>query len=304
MYFVIHLYNCLCRYDTTNIIFYGHTRCRIYCRFILAYLPFCRRHNYKKNSINKYNMKNPKLLIIINLVAFIAVLVMNTLANSLPLNGHTPGQLSDMYPNLFVPAGVTFAIWGIIYSWLLVFVSMQVVALFSTSASEKVFPWVLRVGNYFAISSFLNIAWLFAWHWRLMGLSVFVMLCLLVTLLRMSIWIGVGKSKYNKQEKWLVHAPFSVYLGWISIATIANITAFLVSINWQGWGISAFNWTTTMIVIGTLIALFVIRCCCNLGFNRNKYQTRSYCRPYLNRYHSSYNGMYYPVGYYHRFSFK
>lgn len=204
-------------------------------------------------------MKNPKLLIIINLIAFIAVLVMNTLANSLPLNGHTPGQLSDMYPNLFVPAGVTFAIWGVIYSWLVVFIGMQVYALFNKAISEQVFPWVLRVGNYFAISSVLNIAWLFAWHWQLMGLSVCVMICLFLTLLRMTIWVGVGKSKVNSQEKWLVHAPFSVYLGWISIATIANVTAYLVSIKWQGWGISEFQWTTTMIVIGTLIALFVIR---------------------------------------------
>jgi hypothetical protein len=204
-------------------------------------------------------MKNPKLLIIINLIAFTAMLVMNTLANSLPLNGHTPGQLSDMYPNLFVPAGITFAIWGVIYSWLVVFIGMQVYALFNKAVSEQVFPWVLRVGNYFAISSLLNIAWLFAWHWQFMGLSVCVMICLLLTLLRMTIWIGVGKSKFNSQEKWLVHAPFSVYLGWISIATIANVTAYLVSTKWQGWGFSEFQWTTTMIVIGTLIALLVVR---------------------------------------------
>lgn len=203
-------------------------------------------------------MKNPNLLIIINLIAFIAVLVMNTLANSLPLNGHTPGQLSDMYPNLFVPAGITFSIWGVIYTWLLVFMGIQVVALFSKKLSEKVFPWVLRLGNYFVQSSLLNIAWLFAWHWQLMGLSVLIMFCLLATLLHTSIAVGIGNAKYNTQEKWLVHAPFGIYLGWISIATIANITAFLVSIKWQAWGISEFHWTTTMIIIGTVIALFVV----------------------------------------------
>ncbi len=203
-------------------------------------------------------MKNPKLLILLNIIAFVVVLVVNTLANSLPLNGHTPGQLSDMYPNLFVPAGVTFSIWGVIYTWLLVFILVQVVALFSKAVSQKVFPWVERLGNYFVLSSLLNIAWLFAWHWQLMGLSVLIMLCLLATLLHQSIAIGIGNAKYNTQEKWLVHAPFGIYLGWISIATIANITALLVSIKWQAWGISEFHWTITMIIIGTAIALFVV----------------------------------------------
>ena len=200
---------------------------------------------------------SPKTLIFANLVAFIATLTINSLSNSLPLNGKTPAQLSDQYPNLFVPAGVTFAIWGVIYMWLLVFIVWQISALFSPKRMEKVAPVIERLGWSFVATCALNMAWLFAWHWEFVLLSVLVMLSLLAALIRLNSKVGAGISKINSQEKWLVHAPFGIYMGWISVATIANITALLVKIQWTGWGLSEGNWAFIMVFAGFLITCAV-----------------------------------------------
>lgn len=204
------------------------------------------------------NRTKTKTLIIFNLVAFIATLIVNTLSNSLPLNGRTPAQLSDLYPNLFVPAGLTFSIWGIIYTWLLIFIIWQITALFSDKRLAKVAPIIDKLSWLFVITCVLNIAWLFAWHWQFLLISVLVMLTLLLSLIRLNIQVGTGFSKINSTEKWLIHAPFGIYLGWISVATIANITAILIGNKWDGWGLSAGNWAIIMVSIGFLIATAIV----------------------------------------------
>lgn len=204
------------------------------------------------------NRTKTKTLIIFNLVAFIATLIVNTLSNSLPLNGRTPAQLSDLYPNLFVPAGLTFSIWGIIYTWLLTFIIWQITGLFSDKRLAKVAPIIDKLSWLFVITCVLNIAWLFAWHWQFLLISVLVMLTLLLSLIRLNIQVGTGFSKINSTEKWLIHAPFGIYLGWISVATIANITAILIGNKWDGWGLSAGNWAIIMVSIGFLIATAIV----------------------------------------------
>lgn len=204
------------------------------------------------------NRANTKTLIISNLIAFIGTLVVNTLSNSLPLNGKTPGQLSDLYPNLFVPAGLTFSIWGTIYTWLLVFVIWQTTALFSAKHLEKIAPIINKLSWLFVVTCVVNVAWLFAWHWQYLLISVSVMLTLLLSLIRLNIQVGTGFSKINATEKWLIHAPFGIYLGWISVATIANITATLVGNQWNGWGISEGNWGIIMVSIGFLVAFGMV----------------------------------------------
>ncbi len=204
------------------------------------------------------NKSNTIILVISNLVAFIGTLVVNTLSNSLPLNGKTPGQLSDLYPNLFVPAGLTFSIWGIIYTWLLVFIIWQTTALFNAKQLEKVAPIIDKLAWLFVVTCVLNIAWLFAWHWQFLLTSVLVMLTLLLSLIRLNMQVGAGFSKINATEKWLIHAPFGIYLGWISVATIANITATLIGNQWNGWGLSEGNWGIIMVSVGFLIAIAMV----------------------------------------------
>lgn len=200
-------------------------------------------------------MKNLKIA---NILAFSAMVYVNYLSNALPINGNTAGELSDKYVNYFVPAGLTFAIWGVIYSWLLVFLGFQVASFFSKNIEKKVNPIVEKIGWLFVISCVLNISWLLAWHYEFVGLSVLIMLSFLSTLLYLNYKIGVGKTKISSLEKWISHAPFSIYVGWISIATIANVTALLVNINWNGFGIEGSIWAINMTTIGAFITVFVL----------------------------------------------
>lgn len=195
---------------------------------------------------------------IANITAFILMVYVNYLSNALPINGHTAGELSDKYVNYFVPAGLTFAIWGVIYSWFMVFLGFQIATFFSKEIDKKVSPIVGKIGWLFVISCLLNVTWLLAWHYEFVGLSVLLMVSFLGTLLYIFLKIGVGKSKINNLEKWISHAPFSIYLGWISIATIANFTALLVSNQWNGFGIDNAAWAKIMIIIGLVLTVFVV----------------------------------------------
>jgi benzodiazapine receptor len=204
-------------------------------------------------------------LILVNTIAFLGVLVINYLANALPLNGKNTGELSDQYPNLFTPAGLTFSIWGVIYIWLLVFMGFQWVALFRKSLAIRVEPIVDKIGWYFAATCLFNAAWMFAWHWEQLALSVLIMLGFLLTLLRLNESIGAGHKKVNSLEKRIAHWPFGIYQGWITVATIANVTAFLVGNNWHGGGISEAVWAVLLIVTGAAVAVYMLFRQNNLG---------------------------------------
>ncbi len=181
----------------------------------------------------------------INIILAAGMLVMNYLANALPLNNKTTGELSDSFPNLFVPAGITFSIWGVIYLLLIVYCVVQ----FTGSGKEV----MLAISWLFGISCILNALWIICWHYGKLPLSMIVMLGLLVTL----IWINIS---IRELPFGIIKATFGIYLGWICIATIANVTALLVNSNWNGFNIPQETWTIIMIVIGTvLIGLTVYR---------------------------------------------
>ncbi|HUV07557.1 MAG TPA: hypothetical protein VMX75_07490 [Spirochaetia bacterium] len=191
-----------------------------------------------------------------NIAGYLATVVINGLANALPLNNRTTGELSDLYPNLFVPAGITFVIWGVIYILLGVFTVYQARGMFKGQPDEK--PFMERMGWLFVAASALNIGWIFAWHYEQVWLSLIVMLLLLGTLIAIYLRLGIGKYSGSRTEKFCVHLPFSVYLGWITVATIANVTAFLVKINWNGFGLGEVAWTVIMIIAATGITLAVL----------------------------------------------
>ncbi|HRI60731.1 MAG TPA: hypothetical protein PK228_13430, partial [Saprospiraceae bacterium] len=193
-----------------------------------------------------------------NILGFAAIVTVNFLSASLPLNGKTPGQLSDQYPNLFVPAGLTFAIWGVIYLVLLAWVLPQVAGLFSQKQLAYAAPGVENVGWFFFLTCILNIAWLFAWHWEQIEISVVVMVCLLTTLIVLNEKIRNGRAKVNDYEKWLAHTAFGLYQGWITVALIANVTALFVASGWQGFGIPESTWAILMIATGACLAVFMV----------------------------------------------
>lgn len=178
------------------------------------------------------------LLKILNLVLFTVMIYVNFLANSLPINAQTTGAISNSYPNLFAPAGLTFTIWGVIYL-LLTIVSI----LFFFDSNKEILQ---KVSWFFIISSALNSLWIFAWHYEKFGLSVIIMLLLLASII-------IINKKLSSSATSIIKVGFGIYLGWICIATIANITVWLVSLNWSGFGISNEIWTSLMIAIGLII---------------------------------------------------
>jgi hypothetical protein len=196
------------------------------------------------------------LLAILNVIGFLGVVAVNGLANALPLAGKTTGQLSDQYPNLFVPSGLTFSIWGLIYLLLAIYVTYGMVQAIRMPAEATSF--ISRIGVLFLITCIANAAWIFCWHYELLPLSLLCMVILLVTLIAIYLRLNVGRSATGPAEKFLVHLPISIYLGWISIATIANVTALLVEYKWNRFGISEQVWAALMIGIGTVLALLVL----------------------------------------------
>ena len=191
-----------------------------------------------------HNLPQMKLIAILNIVAYVGTIVMNGLANALPINGYNTGQLSDLYPNKFVPAGLTFSIWGIIYLLLGVFVVYQAVVAFRSNPGTDNF--VSRIGPWFLISSLANMAWIVAWHYRQVPLSLLIMLGILLSLIMIYQRLQVGLASAPGNEKFLVHLAFSIYLGWITVATIANVTTLLVDLGWDGFGISDVSWTVVV----------------------------------------------------------
>jgi translocator protein len=188
---------------------------------------------------------------LINLIGITGTIYVNYLANAIPLGGMNTGELSALYPNLFVPAGITFSIWGIIYLFLIFFVGFQWLVFFQ----KKEIP---LKGPHFLMTCLANIAWIFAWHYRYMGISVGVMLFLLSILIILLHQAHSQRKQTTPANRWFTVVPFSLYAGWISIALIANVTAFLIDLRWTGWGIPPVYWTVIMIIVGVLISATIV----------------------------------------------
>jgi hypothetical protein len=201
-------------------------------------------------------IRQKKLLQAGNILAMIATIIINGLAVILPLNGKSTQELSDALPNLFVPANLTFSIWGIIYILWVVFAIYQASNLFKKEKPQM--PFLFQISWLFILSCVANSAWIFAWHYQQVGLSLIIMIILLITLIALYLRLDVGRAAVPLQEKLCVHLPFSVYLGWITVATIANVTAYLVSVHWDGLGISDVMWTIVVISVGVLITLLAL----------------------------------------------
>ena len=193
---------------------------------------------------------NLKILAGLNTFLFLGVLAVNYMANALPINGLNTGELSDFIPNLFVPAGVTFSIWGLIYALLAMFTLHQF-----HSLKKRNGRFIGDVGIWFAVSSIANICWIFAWHYRQIPLSLVFMLVILFSLIIIVVRLRPNRKYATGLERIAVYHSFSIYLGWISVATIANVTAVLVTIGWQGFGFPDEFWTVIVIAAAILLAL-------------------------------------------------
>jgi hypothetical protein len=200
---------------------------------------------------------NPKLNAFLNLAGLALVIAVNALANILPINGLNTGQISGFYPNYFVPAGFTFGIWGIIYVLLIGFVVFGLTIGFG-KADKASLEILQSISMPFQITCLLNAGWILAWHYLQLGFSVVIMIGLLVFLIKIFMRLQKSILPTRTSYTFWLHQPFIVYLGWISVATIANITALLVGIGWQGGAIDPTVWSTMMIIIGLVLGIFFI----------------------------------------------
>lgn len=195
-------------------------------------------------------------LAIFNTLSLALALVLNGLAVYLPLNGISTAEVSRKFANLFVPANYTFGIWSLIYLLLILFAIYQLKLAFGKKSADQ--EVINKIGPWFVISSIFNALWIVAWHNLRPGLALVLMAGILLTLIAIYINLRYDNAKYNRATRWLVLVPISVYLGWISVATIANVAALLTSIRWSGWGLLPNLWAVIMLVVGLILAVAMI----------------------------------------------
>ena len=196
-----------------------------------------------------------KTLQVTNIIAFVVVLIINYTANAGLINGQTIGSVSSQYENLFTPAGYAFSIWGLIYLMLAGFVVYQSRGLFKKVDNDN---FILHIGWWFVVSCIANSFWIVAWIHDMIGLSVLLITLLLFSLIKIIINTNMERWDAPFPKILLLWWPFCLYSGWITVAVIANISAYLTKIGWQGWGMSDVTWTIIMIVIAGAINLFMV----------------------------------------------
>lgn len=179
-------------------------------------------------------------------IAFLAVVTMNALANALPINGQTTGEISNRLPVLFTPAGYVFSIWSVIY----ILLAIWIIGFWVRYKKDKETPSI-AITIYFILTAISNISWLLLWHYEYFAWSIAAMIAYLISLILLYL-------QYNNNErKFTERLPISVNMGWISVATITNISYVLTFYNWGGWGLSNELWTVIMLTVATAIALHV-----------------------------------------------
>ncbi len=203
--------------------------------------------------------KKAGMPVIFNTLGFILVLILNSLANALPLNGLNTGEISDMFPNYFTPAGFTFSIWGVIYLFLTFFIVRQV---FHYLRHKTLLPEVEKIGYLFFFSSLMNAGWIAAWHYLQITASFIIMILLLVTLMLIYDRLNAGRKAAakarNQVDRWTLYVPFSLYIGWITAAAIANLTALMIHFGFDSLGPIGVFWASIMVFIASLIGIAVL----------------------------------------------
>lgn len=192
---------------------------------------------------------------VLNLIFFLIMIVLNGLANTTLIGGVSTEVISDRYKNLFTPAGITFAVWGVIYLALGYFVIFQ---LGKSSYGSKKKEALEKIGPLFIISCILNGSWLIAWGYDLIPLSLGIMFLLLITLYAIYFKVHSMKDYLYNDEKRAFIIPFSLYTAWITVAIIANLAAYFKYIEWGGFGLSETFWIIFSIILATLVNLLFI----------------------------------------------
>ena len=179
----------------------------------------------------------------------VGMIAMNALANIVPFFGRGTGEVSALYPTLVTPAGYVFAIWGVIYIGLIVYSIAQFTGHLAEDPLPDLLAWPLIISNV------ANVIWLLLWHSLNIYWTVPFMLALLTSLIVAYLLARAGRPEQpTAREAWTVRVPLGVYLGWVSVATIANIAGALVAASWGGFGIPAAWWGLLVLFVATALA--------------------------------------------------
>lgn len=188
---------------------------------------------------------------ILVVLAVFATIVVNILANALPLNGLNTGEISNRFDVYFVPAGYVFSIWGLIYLGLVAY------AVYQALPSQRQNPRLRQTGVLVAATGLANITWLFLWHYEQFPLTLVAMIALLGLLVAVYLRLGIGQTSVPVAETWTARVPFSIYLSWITVATVANVTAVLDFLDWDGFGLAPEVWMLILLAAVLVIAALV-----------------------------------------------
>ena len=193
-------------------------------------------------------MGNDRLRQVVVIVTTVVVFGLNVLANVLPLNGLNTGEISDRFDIFFVPAGYVFSIWFVIYAGLIAY------SIYQALPAQKDAPRLRAIAPWYIASSIANIIWLFLWHYEVFTLTLIAMLALLGSLIMIYLRLQVGRVQVSTAELWTVQIPFRIYLGWVTVATIANTTQLLFFVGWNGFGVAPEVWAAIMLAAGVVIS--------------------------------------------------
>jgi translocator protein len=186
-----------------------------------------------------------------NILAFVVTLIVNGLSNTTLIGGRTTADISNLYPTLITPAGYVFAIWGIIYALLFLFVVYQALP------SQRSNPFQQKMNGLFILSCAFNVAWLFLWQNNYVTYSLILIVAFAVTL--EEIHRRLRKSNSASLKEWaFVRLPFSVYFGWLTIATFANLAVAMSAAGWVTWQASDVAVGIVLLLVALAIVLCVV----------------------------------------------
>jgi hypothetical protein len=186
----------------------------------------------------------------VNLIAIVAAFLVNMVTNIIPIDGISIKDIADNYFGnvLVIPANYAFSIWGLIY------ISLIALGIYQALPDNQDNPRCRQLGYLLTVSSIAQIAWVILFQYRLFVPSLLAMLTILIPLIILYLRLDIFIRPVSSKEKWFINFPISIYLAWISVATIVNVSIALTDLKWNGWNIEATTWTIIMLVVATVLA--------------------------------------------------
>lgn len=194
---------------------------------------------------------NITILTITNIIVFLATLFVNQLGATGKFNGMGQKDVSDKYKTLITPRGFAFAIWGIIYT--LLFVTL--IYFFVQRNDPAVAELILLTSSLFIASSVFNMCWIVSFSYEKLGLSNIFIFGMLISLMTI---IGKIYEYHTNFPSTLAGSAFTLYASWVFIATILNISLYLVQKKWRGFGISDSIWTIFILFVAIILVLIYL----------------------------------------------